>query len=85
MRNCDFCSEVFEPTKPIRCEQRFCSSECRKGWHYQTAILPEAHCAVEPHEPVRDQGADPAQSVELAEGEDSQISCAGLTATRCSR
>ena len=37
MKNCEFCCEAFEPTKPVRTEQRFCSSECRKRWHYREA------------------------------------------------
>lgn len=35
MQSCDFCREAFEPTKPVRSVQRFCSSECRKQWHYR--------------------------------------------------
>jgi len=25
----------FEPTKPARSKQRFCSAACRKAWHYR--------------------------------------------------
>lgn len=31
---CQQCEREFEVTAPVRCEQRFCSAECRKRWHY---------------------------------------------------
>lgn len=31
---CEECEKEFVATEPARCEQRFCSSECRKRWHY---------------------------------------------------
>jgi hypothetical protein len=35
MQRCENCPKEFEPTKPVRAEQRFCSPECRKAWHYR--------------------------------------------------
>ena len=31
MQRCENCPNEFEPTKPVRSEQRFCSPECRKA------------------------------------------------------
>ncbi len=35
MQRCENCPNEFEPTKPVRSEQRFCSPKCRKAAHYR--------------------------------------------------
>jgi hypothetical protein len=47
VRKCKFCGEAFEPTKPERSVQLFCSEQHRKAWHYRDRKHEHYRAAVE--------------------------------------